>query len=676
MGCSSVSRLALILDGFAKYKEETTEISTDASWKMRVADWYSPFKYFLSLAAGFQEHYNANLESKNWRTELPYEGWTEAWSMGPIGTPPWKNMIKRTTSLLQENVFRAPIVWKGIASREIAGMDVNLAISFNEEDIHGYFFNDNLDEYYDNNNENVFVFDFGKTRLIRPGIDVVNASGELRIELFYSLELTVKPSAMRGFESEDEGFVDSITPRQGDTSWEAIYTRGFRFMTVKIVGKGFCKFRQNSKTIEYPYLKNTSFQCSESMLESIWRISSETLRSSTSDVIVDTCSREDNLWTFDACVAGKAAFYTFGELNMWRRCLVLISQGIDEDGIPKAIVPSEYTYMCLFDQAFYWVHSCWEYYLASGDHLFLEEVVKPIERLIGLSKSYITIEGLFNPPEYSWHWVDWAPIDKTPYSLPINCLLLLASDAASNIARSLNNEDLNSVTLTISKKLRNGIGSFYDSNSQCFRASIKPKVDLPAGNPMNYYGTGGMVINHDLHGNALACLTKCGTEQQRKNSIAFAAHRISEEFGPDNKFGPGWTEILLSSLFEYGFGKEAFAFIKRVYGDFIKAGAPTWGESFNGQVFNTAHAWGASVNSLIVERVIGIRSLEPGWRKVLIDPCLNCLDYFKYKLVTPVGEISLVAENGKLFANVPKDVPFVFRNDVLIGSGNEMKLQY
>lgn len=668
VGCSPASRLGFILDGFASYKGESLEIFTDASWKMKAADWYAPMEYLLSLTAGFQEHFNASLEPANWRKELPSEGWAGAWCLGPIGTPPWKNMMKRTTSLLQEKVFRAPMVWKGEASRDIAAPYENLAVLFNKENIHGCYINDDIDEYHNNKNENVFVFDFGKTRFIRPGIDIVDASGKLRIELYYSLELSDKPYAMRGFESEKEGFADSIISRQGNTSWEAIYTRGFRFMTVKITGGGFCKFRLNSKTSEYPFPENALFQCSDSLLASIWKISAETLRSSTNDALVDTCSREDNLWTLDACVAGKAAFYTFGELKMWRRCLVLISQGIDEDGIPKAIVPSEYTYMSLFDQTFYWVFSCWEYYMASGDRLFLEEVINPIERLIGLSKSYVTEEGLYNPPEYSWHWVDWAPIDKTPYSLPINCLMLLASDAAGNIARALSNADLDSVTLTISEMLRNGISRFYDNESKSFKASIKPEVSLPMGNPMNYFGTEGMVITHDLHGNSLACLTKSGTVQERNNSMAFVAHRISEPFGSDNKFGPGWTEILLSSLFEYGFEKEAFICIKRLYGDFVKAGAPTWGETFDAKAFNTAHGWGACVNSLIVERILGIRPLEPGWRKVSIDPHLNCLDTFKYKLITPVGEIMLTAENGKLSVIIPKGIPFVYGGEIILDS--------
>jgi len=673
IGCSVVSRIGFILDGFASNKDENMEIFTDSSWKMKTAVWYSPMRHFLSLAAGFQEHYNANFECENWRTELPSDVWTEAWCIGPTGTPPWKHMSKRVTDLIQENVFCAKMIWKGKASKTIADLNDNLAIIFNEEVIEGCYTNANLTEYHDNRNENVYVFDFEKTRFVRPGIEITNTVGKLRVEIFYSLELTDRPSAMIGFESENEGFCDSIIPRQGNTAWEALYTRGFRFMTVKIVGKGFCKFKQLSKICEYPYPENAIFQSPDSMMNTIWKISRETILSSTSDALVDTCSREDNLWTLDACVAGKAAFYTFGDLKMWRRCLVLIAQGVDEDGIPKAVVPSEYTYMSLFDQAFHWVHSCWEYYLVSGDYSFLEEVVQPIDRLIKLSNSYITVEGLFNPPEYSWHWVDWAPINKKPYSLPINCLLLLASDATSNMAKAVSHDALNLTTQTISEKLRNGISRFYDNEGDCFKASIEPKVSLPDGNPMNYYGNEGIEIKYDLHGNSLACLTKCGTEQQRKNAMAFVVNRLGEQYGPNNKFGPGWTDILLSSLFEYGYEKEAVDFVKRVYGDFIEAGAPTWGEGFNAKAFNTAHAWGASVNSLIVERILGIRPLVPGWRKVLIDPHINCLDTFKYKIATPVGEILLVAESGKLIVSVPKGVPFVFRGEVMIGSGSEME---
>ena len=49
-------------------------------------------------------------------------------------------------------------------------------------------------------------------------------------------------------------------------------------------------------------------------------------------------------------VSGKAAYYTFGELKMWKRCLRLIGEGVDEDGNFKSVVPSEDSFMKLIDQ--------------------------------------------------------------------------------------------------------------------------------------------------------------------------------------------------------------------------------------------------------------------------------------------------------------------------------------
>jgi len=671
IGCNPASKLGFILDGFAAYGGMEYELFTDSSWMARAANWYLPFNNMLSITAGFQEHFNATLEPVNWRTDAPGEAdaWKPAWYVGPVGTPPWKAMCKRSVRFPVESMYDTALIWKGNSGRDILPENKNFAAIFNTDEIHGDYMQPATVDFLDNSKSNVYVFDFHKTRFVRPGIEIIEAFGELRVELYYSLELTDRPSAMVGFGGNTEGFVDTIVPREGNTSWEATYTRGFRFVTVKIAGSGSCRFKLAAKCCEYPYMQDTSFETSDNLLAAIWKISGETIRSSSNDVIVDTCSREDNLWTLDACVTAKAAFYTFGELDMWRRCLILIAQGIDEDGIPKSIVPSEYSYMCLFDQAFGWVCSCMEYYMMSGDVQFLEETAGPIERFIRQCEKYMTREDLFCPPDYSWYWVDWAPIDKTPYSLPINCLFLLAVDIAASIAEEIQSEILYDLAHNLTIRLRSAINRFYDDEMKCYKARIKPEMPLPSGNPMNNYMTGKEIPAHNIHGNALACLSKCGSARERHGAASFVADAIKTS-GPAGKFGPGWTEFILSPLFEHGYGVEALACIKKNYGAFIDAQAPTWGEAFNGKEFNTAHGWGSSVNTLIIERVLGVRPLEPGWRKILIDPHPGDIQSIFYKLSIRGNLYIFILNNDSITVRVPEGVTILYKGEQFLGGGD------
>ena len=93
--------------------------------------------------------------------------------------------------------------------------------------------------------------------------------------------------------------------------------------------------------------------------------------------------------------------------------------------------------LVLLDQSLYWVHSCKEYYWATGDRAFLAEQAPAIERLLAFCAAHLTADHLLIPPGYAWHWVDWAPLKKEPYSMPINGMFLMAALAANALANEM-----------------------------------------------------------------------------------------------------------------------------------------------------------------------------------------------------------------------------------------------
>ncbi|MBE7033483.1 MAG: hypothetical protein E7406_04565 [Ruminococcaceae bacterium] len=564
-------------------------IYTDSSWKVAPANWYGLSDLVLSLPAGYQEHYDSRKTPADWKIKTPSD-WQNAFVLGGVSTPPWKTLSPREIPLLTEKEIEGKLVWQGKGSREIIESG-NLAIAFENEAL----------STADGDDCNVFTYDFGKTRYIRPAISCEELSGNVRFELYYSLVFDGKPCVDRAFRTAREGFADSFTPSENEMEWEAFLPKGFRFLTVKVAGDGKCRFTIKSKAVDYPYGEGKLLHSDDELLQKIWHTAAETIKSSTNDAIVDTCSRENMLWTMDACFTAEAAYTTFGELQMWRRCLSLIGQGIDSDGIPSAVVPAQKTYMILFDQAFTWVRSCLKYCEASKDLSLLEEVSPKITSLLYLCEKHITEEDLFSPPDYSWHFVDWAPIDKRPYSLPVNALLIMAADAGEKIGSLVNNENLERLSLRIANRLRNAAQSFYSEEDKAFITHIEPKEEIP-------HNSFGFIEAHQklrcvIHGNSLAITAKIGTEEQRKNAAAFCVDAIANQSpytsGMDNFFGPGWTDTLLAPLLDYGYEKEVIAFVKKAYGAFIDVKAPTFGENFLPSEHNSAHGWGASVNTLL-----------------------------------------------------------------------------
>ena len=443
------TRQGFILDGAITTTDQVVPVHTEGDkWRTKRADWYAPPLLLASLPTGFQEHVTGQSDEKNWQTAPPDASWQPPFYLGPAQTPPWKRLNPRPVPLLTEQVVKPTFVWRGTSSRTLTDWHENLAVRFNQERVEGQRVTVSDYGAFDVAQDNVLTFDFGRTRLIRPGVDLQNVQGDLRVEFYYALELEDRPGTMVGFGSSQEGFVDTFRPALGNGHWMGITARGCRFLTLKITGTGSGELQLACRIVDYQFPANATLTTADPFMQAVWKVSDASIRSSSNDVFVDTCSRENNAWSLDSCHQGKAAFYTFGETKLWRRSLLLVMQGIDEAGIPHAVNPAERTYAILFDQTMQCVGSCWDYYMATADVSLLREAAPAITRLATLCEQHITTDNLFVPPAYSWHWVDWAAIERDPYSLPVNCLLTLMAESANRIAGVLRNQSLQVVRPT------------------------------------------------------------------------------------------------------------------------------------------------------------------------------------------------------------------------------------
>ena len=90
-----------------------------------------------------------------------------------------------------------------------------------------------------------------------------------------------------------------------------------------------------------------------------------------------------------------------------------------------------------------------------------------------------------------------------------------------------------------------------------------------------------------------------------------------------------------------------------------------WDDSFKpNQDWN--HPWGAAPGNIIVRGLCGIRPLEPGFRKFIVDPQPAGLTHFQVKTPTPHGAILLeMPKPGQYHLTVPEGTEAVFSGKVL-----------
>lgn len=622
---------------------KTPALVTDARWQVRPANHIDTHGLLLSTPTQWQEHCDclSSAQSKP-------SAWVPAFALGPAeSTPPWKTLEPRPIPMLKEEQVPLHLCWQGNTSRETICPSENLARRFNKTEVAGQAMGSGAAEWQNSDDHNLAVFDFGMTRLFRPGIETSATRGPVQIEVYYSNELTDRPRADLGFGKSHEGFCDSFRPADGNGLWQSCGQRGFRFLIVKIAGHGQCRFRPACRLFTYPFAQNVAFSCSAPLIQDLWKTSINNLLASTNDVIVDTCSRENVLWTIDACVSAKAAAYTFGETAMWRRCMDLIAQGIDEQGMPCTVVPSDGLFMRLYDQAMHWVISSRDYYYFTADDDFLRHITNPIHRFLHACARAISEENYFVPPSHSWHWIDWAPVCKESYALPVNALLLLAVQAAGDLAKRSGDATLAATVADIERRLRPALDAFYDERMGAFGARIEPRVPLPAPSVMGSSIDGWReTFPYGLHANALAVQAGVGTEEQRRSALDRTADVLRQAPGNENYFGIGWTDMLLAPFFNQH-SDAAMTCLNNRFGPMIQAHYPTWGEAFTSPPHNTAHGWGASVNALLIQSVLGLKHAEPGWQEVTLSPAAG-LDFdFDYRLQLGKKCIHARRESGR-----------------------------
>ncbi len=614
------SREGFIAELDIKSKGITEIFITDRSWLFRPADWYNMSGLRLAADTELQEHIDYSVYPYGWETEelpeipsdskiscSPY-GWkynAELGSyrpvnvIGPIGTFPWVNFSKSNISKSDEIPFDPECVWQGSDCGKIYDISENLALLFEKEMKNGAAVNIRS-AAYNNEKNNLFTFDFQKTRSIRPGIVIENIEGQGRVELYYARDIADAPCVARGFGEPNEGFCDSVTLGKKDIKWKSLSYKGFRFLTVRIAGDCKITFRLDSDIVEYPFGESIKPKIDNGILSKLWDIACNTIRSSTTDYYVDTCERENCLWTLDACATGRAAYDAFGETKMWRHSLITVAKSIDKSGVPMSLAIPGDRLMLLLDQNLLWVHYCLDYYKLTDDKAFLEEIYPALLRMLDYTEGFIDENGIYIPPKYSWHWIDWAAVDRRPYSLPANAIYIIANDDLAKISEILENNDMAIKYSGRADKARAACERFYDSKAHAFFTHIDPPYEIPEYNEFSFNEQSkNEKYAHNIHANSLAIISGIGSEEMRKCTAEYIAKMISEDPLGWMSVGIGYLDLLLSPLIEYGKKDIIIKYLETAFKKCIDGNYPTLGETLGSGIYNTAHGWGSCVISLI-----------------------------------------------------------------------------
>ena len=491
-----------------------------------------------------------------------------------------------------------------------------------------------------------FLLDFG--RELQGGIQMVTGRSSQK-------EVKVR---VRFGESASEAMCD-ITPENGATNDHAIRdfqltlpwlgvaeigNSGFRFVRIDLeepnVELNLKELRATFGYRDIPYLG--SFQSDNERLNEIWMTGAYTVHLNMQEFIWDGVKRDRLVWIGDLHPELMTVNTVFGYNEVIPKSLDLIRDTTPLPNWMNGI--SSYSIWWLL------IHKDW--YLYQGNLDYLKQQKAYMTALLDHLMTKIDANG--KETLDGTRFLDWPSSPNVKgVDAGLQALMVMAMDAGQEMALAMGDKEL---------------------ASRCAKASKKLKKYTPDHNQSKQ---GAALM-------ALAGLMKAEKADKEVLSV-----------GGAKNFSTFYGYYMLEAMAKAGNYQGAMDIISEYWGAMLDLGATTFWEDFNidwmenaaridelvpeGKVdvhssyggycyvgfrHSFCHGWASGPTAWLSRYVLGVQVLEPGCRKVKIEPHLGHLNRVEGSFPTPYGVIRIKHEkqaNGKVLSDiqVPEGVELV-----------------
>jgi alpha-L-rhamnosidase len=439
-------------------------------------------------------------------------------------------------------------------------------------------------------------------------------------------------------------FADRYITRRGYQCWSMpVRKLGCRYLELH-VRNGTNPVKINSvclKTVEYPTRIIERFECSDKLVEDIVETSRRTAKLCMLENYVDTPWREQAFYSLDAANQALCGYYLFGEYDYPEKCLRLLGKSRFCETYLAVCAPSDlkFTIPC-FTMA--WINAVRDFTLFSGRTRLAEDYLQYIEKFIVTQINALDKGVLKNETSADyWNFYEWSQgldgtqmtngkpgfgEDPEEYHSCKTLFFLEAIKSYNDICSYLGKNSI--ITDQIVSTITQGINDkFYCGEIGLFA---------------NRFPLGDGDVFSELT-QSLACNYITLSSDQIKS---MRRHFISAD---------KWVTTTLS-MKKYQFaalekiidddGKSVLDTIRREWGYMLSLGATSFWETLKGEsdfdgAGSLCHGWSIVPTYYIYAGIIGIKPLEPGFKKFSFSPKFAKLDFVKGCVPTPAGDIKV-----------------------------------
>lgn len=394
---------------------------------------------------------------------------------------------------------------------------------------------------------------------------------------------------------------------------------GFRFVRLDLLDEDvdvpIATVRAISRYRDIPYLGQ--FKCSDERLNQIWRTGAYTVHLNMQDYLWDGIKRDRLVWIGDMHPEVMAVNTVFGNHKVVEKSLDFVRDGTDPAHWMNGIC-SYSLWWIIIQQHLYFYYADKEYLEQQRDYLgkLLRTVMANID---GSKENY-----------QSGRFIDWPTADYPEIiHAGLQALSVRAMEAGADLEGWLGDKALQKECRSVAKKLRSYVPDNKGSKQAAALLSIEGMLD-PKEAERIIVDNGAEGFSSFMGYYMLEALAESG-------DYVDAMNLISDYWGAMLDLGATtfWED------FNYNNGKKAGRIDEIVPEGKFDIHADGGAYCYIGLRHSFCHGWASGPTTWLSAHVLGVEPVEPGFKKIRVEPHLGDLEWAEGSVPTPYGVISV-----------------------------------
>jgi hypothetical protein len=395
---------------------------------------------------------------------------------------------------------------------------------------------------------------------------------------------------------------------------------GFRFVRIDLLDEKStaCIKEINAISIyrDIPY--QGSFKCNDELLNKIWKTGAYTVHLNMQDFLWDGIKRDRLVWVGDLHPEVSTILSVFGSTEVVPKSLDLV----------RDITPVSEWMNGISSYSMWWVIIHRDWYQHSGDLKYLTGQKVYLSALLRKFCSMVDEKGVEKLDGN--RFLDWpSSPDKLAVDAGYQGLLLITLNAGAELCGVLGDKETEKLCQSKAKLM--STVQFAQVKSKQAAALLSLANLMPAAEADKVLATGGAQNVSTFYGYYML------KAKARAGKYTEALNLVREYWGGMLKLGATtfWEDFNIdwmknaSRIDEMPDPKQVD--VHASYGDFC----------YKGHRHSFCHGWASGPTPWLSEFVLGVQVLEPGCRKVKIEPHLGDLTWVEGTYPTPLGVIKI-----------------------------------